>query len=233
MKKIFTLVFCALAAITASAQIEIVKDGKVVKDGETIEFHATALELAPGFTIIECAPNEPALVNKGASAANVTVRVEKENEKDAFSWCILGSCKPMTGASMSQSFSLQPGAKENLQLHAEGFNFGEYKTNVAHVSVTSNGQTQKITIKYIYSETAGIENARVDQISIANNQLYYNFANNAVHQLNIYGVSGRMVKSENLSQNGSIALNELHRGVYIYEITTNGKRTAAHKFVLK
>ena len=237
MKKIFTLVFCVLAAFTASAQIEIVKDGKVVKDGETIEFFATednfGTEEEPWY-FVTCSPTEPMIVNKGAKDANVNVLVEKENASDEFSWCILNSCKPFSGASMSQSFSLKAGAKEGLQLHAEGYEAGQYTSRVVHVTVSANGQTQKITIKYTYAkDPTGIESTQADRVAVANKQLSYSFSSNADRQLNVYGVSGRLVKSESLSQNGVVALNDLHRGVYIYEITANGKRTSAHKFVIK
>ena len=237
MKKIFTLVFCVLAAFTASAQIEIVKDGKVVKDGETIEFFATednfGTEEEPWY-FVTCSPTEPMIVNKGAKDANVNVLVEKEDASDKFSWCMLGSCQDLEKPSMSKSFSLKAGAKEGLQLHAEGFEQGQYTSKVAYVTVTANGKTQKITIKYTYAKDAtGIESTQEDRVAVSNKQLSYSFSSNADRQLNVYGVSGRLVKSESLSQNGVVALNELQRGVYIYEITANGKRTSAHKFVIK
>ena len=238
MKKIFTLLFSALVALTSTAQIEITKDGKVVKDGDTIEFFAEEFDFGEGIPVmVDCAPNEPMVENKGA-ATPITITVEKADPtKDQLTWCMAmtGTCAPIDGPSKTISGNFDAGHKEGLALHAGEFTQGEYKTYTAYVTVKANGQTQKFTIKFIYDKehATGIESTQADRVSVANKQLTYNFSSNADRQLNVYGVSGRLVKSEVLSQNGVVALNDLHRGVYIYEITADGKRTSAHKFVIK
>ena len=79
----------------------------------------------------------------------------------------------------------------------------------------------------------GITEEHFAKISIANKTLSYNFNDNTDRTLNLYGVSGKLIKSATLAQQGSLTLNDLHHGVYIYEMLTNGKRTAAHKFVIR
>ena len=236
MKKIFTLLFSALVALTTTAQIEITKDGKVVKDGDTIEFFAEEFDFGEyGGSMVDCAPSQPMIENKGADT-KVTITVEKADaQNDKFTWCMAmtGTCTSIDGPSKTISGKFAKGHKEGLALHAD-FKIGEYNTYTAYVTVKANGQSQKFTIKFIYSKDAtGIESTQADQVTVSNKQLSYSFSNNADRQLNVYGVSGRLVKSEALSQNGVVALNDLHRGVYIYEITANGKRTSTHKFVIK
>ena len=240
MKKIFTLVVCALMAFSANAQIQITKDGKEIKDGETIEFFAEEIELVPGsgYFLPECSPSEPYIINKGA-ATNVNILVEKADPKtDQLTWCMsmTGTCAPITGASSKFSGTFPAGHKEALDLHAGMFDLGIYKTYTAKVTVSANGKSTKFTIKFIYDKehATGIESTHAaNEVSVNNNVLSYNFGSNADRQLNVYGVSGRLVKSSELAQHGNISLAGLHRGVYIYEIVANGKRVAAHKFVVK
>ena len=242
MKKIFTLVVCALMAFSANAQIQITKDGKEIKDGETVEFFAEEQELFPGFSILECSPSEPLIKNLGSSTSRVDVTVKQEHSMD-LTWCIgvdkdgnlgAGSCSPISGLSESKFVNLPANKSVGLDLHAMNFTSGQYKTYTAQIKITANNKTTNFTIKFIYSDPAGIEDTHAaEQVKVSNNVLSYNFGSNADRQLNVYGVSGRLVKSSELAQHGNISLAGLHRGVYIYEIVANGKRVAAHKFVVK
>ena len=62
------------------------------------------------------------------------------------------------------------------------------------------------------------------------NSLIIDVAN---RQLNIYNVTGSLVKSVSLETEGTVAINSLNKGVYIYEVKENGKRIAAHKCVIR
>ena len=233
MKKIFTLVFSALIALTASAQIEITKDGKVIKEGETVEFFADEIVLSPDFAIIECAPHEPTIKNISNNDVQVNILVEKLSKEDQLTVCSFGACDIIMGMSGSKSGTIKAGKSENMEVHAGQFEKGQYKSYNAKVTVTCGSFKLSFFEKFTYADPTGIESTHADKVTVNNKQLSYSFANNATHSLNIYGVSGRLVKSTELAQNGTVALNDLHRGVYIYEILTDGKRTAAHKFVVR
>lgn len=236
MKKIFTLMICAVFAIAAKAQVEFIHNGEVVADGATIEFHAEVLDLGGGFIILECAPNEPFVKNAGGSDANVTVTVEKTKpESDKLTWCgITSSCMPISGDSETRSATIAAGAQSPLALHAD-FEEGEYATYTAKVTAKAGLSAAKtIYIKFVYADAAGIEeNAVADKVSINGKNLNYSFGTAAQRTLNVYGVSGRLMKSVKLGQNGSVSLNALPNGVYIYEVKQNGKRAQAHKFILR
>ena len=241
MKKIFTLVFCVLAAFNANAQIEITKGGEILKDGNTAEFYAKEELFTPDFGVASCDPQEPTIKNTGSSLVKVDITVKQEKE-NTFMWCMgvdekgnpgIGTCLPIAGLSETKRVNLPAGKEVNLDLHWLDIMFKEYKTDVATVTVSANGKSQTIKMKFIYSDPTGIESLNNDQMRVANKQFTYNFSSNADRVLNVYGVSGRMVKSATLAQNGSVSLNDLQHGVYIYEVQTNGKRTATHKFVVR
>ena len=234
MKKIFTLVVCALMAFSANAQLLITKDGKEIKEGETIEFFAEEKELFPGFSMLECAPSEPAIKNTTGSPVNVSIRVEKLSDADQLMICSFGACDIIVGMSATKTGTIKAGATEKAEIHAGQFNQGEYKSYNAKVTITSGNFKRTFFEKFTYADPAGIESTHAaNEVSVNNNVLSYNFGSNADRQLNVYGVSGRLVKSSELAQHGNISLAGLHRGVYIYEIVANGKRVAAHKFVVK
>lgn len=236
MKKIFTLLCCAVMAFTATAQIEILQADKktVVKEGETIEIKPEENELFPGFSTVEYDGNAPYIVYKGEGSTDLTVTVTKKNPADKeLSWCLGTSCAQMTNFTETRKVSGRTKADTTgLALHVK-FENNQYKTVSVEVNVKAGDFTQKFYIDFVYAEAAGIEAQQADQITIANKQLSYNFNNGAEHILNIYGVSGRLVKTATLAQHGNVALNDLQHGVYIYEVLTDGKRTAAHKFVIR
>ena len=236
MKKIFTLLCCAVMAFTASAQIEILKADKktVMNNGETIEFSVESVELFPGYSVLEAKPQAPYFVNKSNKEVEISVLVTKEDPNNKnLSWCMSGACSPITGPALTKTAKIAAGDTLGLDLHAENFIVGEYKTVSARVNVKTGVFSQDLNIKFVYADPTGIEAQNADKITVANKQLSYSFSNSADRVLNIYGVSGRLVKTAALAQNGNVALNDLHRGVYIYEVLTDGKRTAAHKFVVR
>lgn len=236
MKKIITLFFCALAAFTAKAQVEFIHNGEVVEDGATIEFHAEIQDFGGGLMFVECAPDEPFVKNVGASDTKIIVTVEKlQPETDKFTWCgITSSCSPMKDSKEVREGTLAAGAQSALALHAD-FEEGTYTTYTAKVTVKAGlTSSRTIYIKFIYGETDGIDaTTMTDKVNVSGKTLSFDFANDAQRTLNIYGVSGRLVKSVKVGQNGNIALHSLPRGIYIYEVKVNGKRSQTHKFVIR
>lgn len=235
MKKIFTLLFCALTAFAANAQVEFIHNGGSVAEGATIEFHAEVLDFGDGFCLVECSPDAPFVRNAGTSEAKVTVTVTKTNAaSDRLTWCgITSSCMPINGESETRSCTLGAGEQTALALHGD-FTEGVYGTYTAKVTAKAGLSGSKtIYIKFVYSEENNIENTVADRLYVSGKTLNYSFGNDDQHTINLYSVSGRLVKSAKVSQKGNLSLSSLNRGVYIYEVVTNGKRQQAHKFVIK
>lgn len=235
MKKIFTLLCGIMVAICATAQIEVTtEDGKVIKEGDKVTFYAEEVELFPGFTIVMCEPAAPFIENKGGSPAPVAVTVEKITPNAPLSLCCFNGCEIINGESFTKNGNIESHEKEGVQLHLGELQIGDYKTVQTKVTITSGSFKLSYIQEFVYDKehATGIESTQGDKVSVANNQLSYNFSNNAHRALNIYGVSGRLMKRFNLSQSGTVDL-QLQRGVYIYEILANGKRVATHKFIIK
>lgn len=234
MKKIFTLLCGIMVAICATAQIEVTtEDGKVIKEGEKVTFYAEEEELFPGFNMVMCEPTAPFIVNKGNNTAAVAITVEKITPNAPLSICSFGGCDIIKDDSFTKKGNIAGQSKEGVQLHLGEREIGDYGTFQAKVTITSGAFKLSYIQEFVYDkEHAGIESTQGDKISVADNQLSYNFSSNAHRVLNIYGVSGRLMKRFNLSQSGTADL-QLQRGVYIYEILANGKRVAAHKFIVK
>ena len=232
MKRIFTLLSTILVALTSYAQLEITDEqGNVIENGGTVELKAEEMELGPGFVIVDCAPAAPFLTNKGASSANLTVTV-KRTEADKLSWCgITTSCLPMTNLQEVRSTSLGAGQKTPLQLHAD-FEFGQYATYTAEVTARLGNDTKNFTIKFVYAEPTSIQSTQANQAIRYNGQaLQYHATRPAI--LNVYSTAGRLVKSERINGDGSLNLNDLNQGVFMYEVVSGNVRTASGKVLVK
>lgn len=236
MKKLFTLMLLFAGTLCASAQVEFVKDGKVIADGETVEFLAESIELAPGLVIVECEPSEPVLRYTGTGSAEVRVTVTKMNpEKDRLTWCgITESCMPITSESEQRSCTMMPGSTKDLALHAN-FEGGEYTSYTAKVSARAGlSASNTIYVKFVYADPTGISAApSAGKIRFDGTGLNYAFNVSGTHVLNVYSPSGRLLRSEKLGQNGTYSFDGLQQGVYLYEVRTDGRRVAASKVILK
>ena len=231
MKRIFTLLSTILVALTSYAQLEITDEaGNVIENGGTIEFKADVMDLG-GLIVIDCIPAAPFLTNKGASAASLTVTV-KRTEADKLTWCgITTTCLPMTELQEVRSASLGAGQKVPLQLHAD-FEKEQYTTFSADVTARLGSDAKKFTVKFVYADPSGIQSTQANQTIRYNGQaLQYRATRPAV--LNVYSTAGRLVKSERINGDGSLNLNDLNQGVFMYEVVSGGVRTASGKVLVK
>ena len=232
MKRIFTLLSTILVALTSYAQLEITDEqGNVIENGGTVEFKAEEMDFGGGYVILECAPSAPNLTNKGASSANLTVTVTR-GEADKLTWCgFATTCLPMTNLQEVRSTSLGAGQTSSLQLHAD-FEFGKYATYTANVTARLGNDTKNFTIKFVYAEPEGIQSAQANQtIRYSGKALQYHAARPAI--LNVYSTAGRLVKSERINGDGSLNLNDLNQGVFMYEVVSGNVRTASGKVLVK
>ncbi len=236
MKKIFTLIFLAAGFMTqAAAQIEFVRDGEVIADGAEITFYAEEIELAPGYSLIDCAPNDPYIRNTGDKAINLMVTVSKTNaETDQLTWCgITEQCMPMKEASETRSCTLDPGTSKPLALHAD-FESGKYTSYRAQVTASAGlfGESKTIYINFVYAEAAGIngvENA--NSVQLKGNVLSYDLT--SAQTLSVYAADGRLIKKTGVTGSGNLSLAGLPQGVYLYTLTSEKGTAASGKFILK
>lgn len=236
MKKIFTLFLLAIGfAFQASAQIEFTHEDKVIPDGSEFNVYAHTEDF--GFMkLIEYAGNDPYIKNTGSKATTISVTIKKEDPNDAVNWCgVTGQCAFIPAGTKSSSRSAKVNAGESIFLGAHyTFDEGDYKTVRLEVTASGGGVSRTIYMNIIYTETAGIEGAQVENaVKVAGKQLNYNFADATERTLSVYSSTGRLVKQAQVQKSGSLSLVGLHKGVYLYAVTENGRRVATHKFILK
>lgn len=220
MKKIFTLLCSAVFALTASAQVEFVLDGKVVENGSTITLHPGLIELAPDFVMVDDIIEAPYIKNTSSEAGKLTVKVVRADMSHHFSWCgIIKSCAPMNSLSESRSAVVEADSIVALDLHPK-FTDGVYETYTATVTASLGGASRTITINYVYSENMGVEGtlADADAVRVAGKTLNFRFATPGVRTVAVYGTDGRKVAEGCVGDAGNLNLSHLQNGVYLYRV---------------
>ena len=125
---------------------------------------------------------------------------------------------------------------KDAQLADIMFEVGKYAEATASISISTGIGLDRYTvyIHAVYGPESGINEVSGNaKLGFANNQLTYNFPKVANYSVNVYSVSGALVKSENLSQSGSLSLDGMQRGLYIAEVKANGKKIATHKCLVE
>ena len=236
MKKIFTLFLLALGfAFQASAQIEFTHEDKVIPDGSEFNVYAHTEDF--GFMkLIEYAGNDPYIKNTGSKATTISVTIKKEDANDAVNWCgVTGQCAFIPAGTKSASRSAKVNAGESIFLGAHyTFDEGDYKTVRLEVTASGGGVSRTIYMNIIYADAAGISGTQAENaVKLAGKQLNYNFNDNTERTISVYSSTGRLRKQESVVTSGTLSLAGLHKGVYLYAVTENGRRVATHKFILK
>lgn len=232
MKKIFTLIACAMAAMTSQAQITVTEeDGTVVNNGGTVTFHAVEEELGPGISIVTCDPQGPII--KNTSGATKTLKVKLTRTKESkLTWCgLTTSCQPVNSITETRSVTLKDGESRGLALHAN-FDSGVYATYSATAECTLGSDTFTFTTKFVYDDQTGIHGTtQSGTIALQGKALRYNLGNHS-GMLSVFSTDGRRVESERISGQGVLSLGRLNSGVYLYEMTDNsGRKTTGKVFV--
>lgn len=156
-----------------------------------------------------------------------------------FQWCGLnGLCVngDLTSGSITKQNVKMAAGKKDSQLADIIFEVGKYAEATAGITISTGVGLDRYTvyIRAVYSPVSGInEVSSSAKLTFANNQLSYNFSKVAGYSINVYSVSGALVKSQNLSQSGSLSLGDLQRGLYIAEVKANGKKIATRKCLVE
>lgn len=245
---IVTLAFCVMGA--NAQNLEFVRNGQVVPDSTTIDvtepIGAGTMEMKMDAEIFV---NNPGTEDVGAI---LTISV-LEGESIAFCGFdndIIGQCvnvelnspitKPLKDGVMQPEKTIKAGESIDPELHTmsmvETYTPLTFKTSFVSTvkyELSYGSTTKTVTVNFNY-DAAGINSVNANaNIFQAGNELNYSFDKAGTHQLNIYNVTGSLVKKQTLDTAGTVVLNSLNKGVYIYEVIENGKRIAAHKCVIR
>lgn len=255
MKRILPLILLLVCGFTSlNAQIRVFKDMKCtqeIKDGDRITF-LTAEEDPFGSGDHMMGSDAPYFAPSDfATSTNFEVSITlmaTDGTQYRANWCGVGlSCGDVKGTSDLRTWKTNgsklgdfymPGSGDNMQLHLY-FTPGAKGNVTVKVDVTCDGDPVLTFYEmYYYDGTAvpaSIANANSDNaLRFSGNSFNYSFDTTAPRTFKVFGVDGKLVKSEALStQNGTLNMDGLNRGAYIYQLTENGKRTKSGKFIVK
>lgn len=239
MKKIFTLSIISILALCANAEkLSWECDGKAVADGSSVVSTAGEVDVKiPG--VIENFVLKPELFLLSDTDGEVVITAEYVSGP-TISVCP-ESCVSLNGSKITHTFNpikVSTNGKADMAIHVELSSTTEIATAVVKVSAMYVDQpetTISVTLKMTNDPSeAGVSAVKASHsINVANGTLNYAFANAAQRSINLYAMSGQMVKSISTAKaSGAVELAGLRTGIYLYRIVENGK-TLCGKLIVR
>ena len=234
MRKFTLLVALLLScAFTFAQSIEFTREGSVVASGSAV----TVTEINPDKRAMD---PELLVVNNGQEALAVTLKVTTMRVTGGFiGFCgfeegEFGNCIPVNvGTPVSKTMTLAAGASKNPDVELQTPK-DDVDGEVMLELIVGDNVINTITVNFLRGSYNSINSLDANtNVYFSGNEFSYHFNDVANRQLNIYNVTGSLVKSVSLETEGTVAINSLNKGVYIYEVQENGKRIAAHKCVIR
>ena len=85
-----------------------------------------------------------------------------------------------------------------------------------------------------FEATAGIEGVEASQDNILFNNNVIKYDLNQISNLSVYSLSGKTIMNQTISGNGSVSLDGLSKGIYLYRVAgKNGKVVKTAKVIVK
>ena len=239
MKKIFTLSIISILALCANAQkLSWECDGKAVANGSSVVSTAVENEvIIPGK--LEFHNLKPELLLLSDTEGQVVITAEYVSGP-MISVCP-NVCANLDGDNTKNTFDpleVSANSKTDMTIHAALSSATEIATAVVKVSVMYVDQpetTISVTLKMTNDPSeAGVSAVKASHsINVANGTLNYAFANAAQRTINLYAMSGQMVKSISTAKaSGAVELAGLRTGIYLYRVVENGK-TLCGKLIVR
>lgn len=216
MKKIFTLLFAAMALFTAKAQVNVTFNGQPVNNGDVVEIQPTVIQLNDTTAFFEWTM-EPTLTNAGSSATNLNVVVTKDyTEGPELFWCgITTDCANIPGNTETRSTTLQPGGSTILNLHPEA-EPTESVDCTASVRVMAGLNNFSFKVHFVYQSTAGIGGLTADA---AGAKAVEGGIALPAGPWAVYTVDGRLV-----AKGTAATTKQLPRGIYVVKCGAKGQK---------
>ena len=238
MKKIFTLSIISILALCANAQkLSWECDGKAVANGSSVVSTAVENAVIPGYR--EFHNLKPELLLLSDTEGQVVITAEYVSGP-TISVCP-NVCANLDGDNTKYTFDpleVSANGKADMTIHAALSSATEIATAVVKVSAMYVDQpetTISVTLKMTNDPSeAGVSAVKASHsINVANGTLNYAFANAAQRTINLYAMSGQMVKSISTAKaSGAVELAGLRNGIYLYRVVENGK-TLCGKLIVR
>lgn len=228
------LLIGAMATVSAQ-ELAFQKDGVSFENGATLEYGEVEIDdEIPGVFYIVI---DPQLYLVSDVDATVTVTCTSVSGP-AVQLCAGGDCVTTNQQNpiVKNDVTLKAGTPLDLKFDYNGEVVGttyEIPDIVAVLEAWYNDDpTNKVTLNVHMGDLdAGVESLSLGDASVVLNgrQLDYNVAN--ASQLDVYSLSGETLLSKSVSGNGSISLDALSNGVYLYRLS--GKSSKSGKIIIR
>lgn len=240
MKRVFAPLLALLLCLgTAQAQVRITCDGHDIKDGDTLTFYA--YEVADEFGMYdapEAGPSHDPLFTNTTEAPiaqfAVSVTTSANCADQGIYWCGLTTrCEDVKGGTETREATLPAKGAKTMDMHGR-FTLHDYQTYTVDVTVSIGGERYLSFCEvFVYDKAhaSGISPVRSGaRVRYADGVLHYDYATAAQRTITILAPDGRCcLRAATATRSGSIALDKLARGTYLYYITENGRRIASGK----
>lgn len=232
---------------TANAQVVVSFDDQEIGDGDVLTFYTSN---DSEWEVFECGDHMKPFIKlaEGATNKKITVTVEVSEAAAAgqfFTWCgITNMCTNIKQTKETRSAEVNALLGTSLQLHPLMVTEGQYFDETVKVTVQCGMQSMTFTERFVYSEETmnkgmeytGIDNPMTGKGNVVfnGNALTYNFTHNAARKVQLFGIDGKLVKNVAVSgTDGSLNLNGMPKGVYVFSVKEGNKQLQSGKIVLK
>lgn len=229
-----------LCSVSFAQSFDFVLNGNVIADGTILNIKEAKPMFYNGEPTGQLQLESEVLVkNMGDIEGEASLTVTYKGG-DNISYCGfgLGTCMLLNSVNPEARRTATIAANRELdpEVHA-GNSFSEDEPVVivssCEFKLVYGATTKTITLNFNNDPTSINSLEANANVYFSGNEFSYHFNDVANRQLNIYNVTGSLVKSVSLETEGTVAINNLNKGVYIYEVKENGKRIAAHKCVIR
>ena len=240
MKKLLlaTLLAAGTMVPMAAADFTVLFRDNPVENGSTItydEYDVTVLDGGEA-GMMYMWKVDPALLLVTDDVAPMTIHV-KSITGVPIRLCAGGTCLEDPEITKDVE-NLKAGVPLNLQLDWEARTTNEPEIEIPAMEIlveiyyTSDpSNIFSFTLNMGGMEASGVESVTANEVNVVlkGKALYYDLAGTS--QIAVYSLSGKTVLSQTVSGNGSISLEGLSKGIYLYRVS--GKDQKAAKFILK
>jgi hypothetical protein len=232
MKKIFTLIAtlaCFGAASAANFTVQRGAEGtQTYSDGDVIEVGYTYVDYGGAVNYMW----DPELYITGEGTVNLTV-----TGYDDVQFCGGGTCSIIgysDNKTINRTMTMTAGTANALQLDLSMWDYEGTggcplsEAQEATLKCKMAGETVTITVRFLPSESAGLKTVEAagSTIAFSGKTMSYNFSKPTT--VNVYGIAGQSAITRRLNGQGTLSLQGLPAGVYIYRA---GSRTG--KFIVR
>lgn len=228
MKKIFTLLSIIALALGVNAQkLTFAVDGVSVANGSTVVYKT----LDPDWEAIGGILFAPKVTVTTDAAATITV-TGKETTNKVFSMCFGGNCQTANEVTKQQTLSANESVDIQFDAGQEDLFNVDIKTYTVNLRAYVSGKESEGAFFTIICsndpEVGGVNVVEVaNRVLVSNGVLHYAFSSSSARTISIYALTGQKLGQYAVnSATGTISLQDMPKGMYLYRIQSSGKPVA-------